>query len=132
MSEPYQESPSFRAPNHPNSEETHSNSTENILLQVLTQNIPPLTNEQIRAGLIQQNLKVPGDNSNHIVGNLSVKTASNLISLDNSKDITVNSLKREFNNITANSSIPNIDEDEDLDMIEEVSRTIRKCLFCVF
>lgn len=58
--------------------------------------------------------------------NTSDNDVSNRLSLDTSNDITQGSLKREFIDVTANSSIPNVDEDLDLDMIEEVSRTIRK------
>jgi len=52
---------------------------------------------------------------------------SNRLSVDDTNnDISQGSLKREFIDVTANSSIPNIEEDLDLDLIEEVSRTIRK------
>ena len=62
--------------------------------------------------------------ANILQQNLSQHPSSSSISLTSSQDITLNSLKREFINVTANSSIPNLDEEEDLDMIEEVSRTI--------
>ena len=82
-------------------------------------------NQHKNVHLLQPN---PVQNNVPIIGNLSEKDHSNVISLDNSKDITLNSLKKEFVNITANSSIPNIEEDVDIEMIEEVSRTIRKFL----
>ena len=58
---------------------------------------------------------------------MSDNDISNRLSVDDTNnDITQGSLKREFIDVTANSSIPNIEEDLDLDLIEEVSRTIRK------
>jgi hypothetical protein len=81
-----------------------------------------------------KNLRVPKSKSKSrtrskinslLIYNLSEKDASQPMSLDTSKDITLGSLRREFVDITANSSIPNIEEDLDLDLIEEVSRTIR-------
>lgn len=58
---------------------------------------------------------------------MSDNDISNRLSVDDTNnDISQGSLKREFIDVTANSSIPNIEEDLDLDLIEEVSRTIRK------
>lgn len=126
----YLESPSFRDPNavitDKNVAEDEVAGTENILLQdkklveQLKQEKTPIKSTQ---NTISQNSHI-----NENKQEWSVAIASRPHNKENyiQPKSPSSSLKKELIDVEANSSTPNKEEDEDLCMIEEVSRTIRK------